>query len=314
MANEDEPDKRLQFLIALVEAAGFDCNATVVPEVVGGQLDLARVEVGSFETYWSQKGMLSDGSSEGVEVTAAAVDYVDELLADRFFQKVRALFLEKRREDPSLTYHLWSFQPQSDWNRACFVLRNKGLLETTGGRSSKGFFTWKLTEKGHAMIEHQDADPMPRSEPTGHRIFLVHGHDEAVIQTVARFLERLDQEVIILREQPNSGRTIIEKFEDYADVGFAVVILTGDDRGGTKDAKADDQKPRARQNVILELGYFLGRLGRDRVCVLYQEGVEIPSDYSGVLYTPLDKAGAWRLDLAKELKAAGLSVDMNKAL
>lgn len=148
----------------------------------------------------------------------------------------------------------------------------------------------------------------------GHRIFLVHGHDEAALHETARFLEKLDQEVIILREQPNKGRTIIEKFEDYADVGFAVVLLTSDDRGGSSDLPVEKQQARARQNVIFEFGYFIGRLGRNRVCALYTSGVEIPSDYSGVLYIQLDDQGGWRLALAKEMKAAGLPVDMNLAL
>ncbi len=148
----------------------------------------------------------------------------------------------------------------------------------------------------------------------GHRIFLVHGHDEATLHETARFLEKLNQEVIILREQPNKGRTIIEKFEDYADVGFAVVLLTSDDRGGPSDIPVEEQKSRARQNVIFELGYFIGRLGRNRVCALYTLGVEIPSDYSGVLYIQLDEQGGWRLALAKEMKAAGLAVDINLAL
>jgi predicted nucleotide-binding protein len=151
-------------------------------------------------------------------------------------------------------------------------------------------------------------------EPTGRSIFLVHGHDNAALQETARFLERLQQEAIVLREQPNLGRTIIEKFEDYSSVGFAVVLLTADDRGGTTDSPFDAQRTRARQNVILELGYFLGKLGRKRVCALYREGVEIPSDYSGVLYVRLDEGGAWRLALAKELKAAGFEIDMNRAL
>lgn len=148
----------------------------------------------------------------------------------------------------------------------------------------------------------------------GHRIFLVHGHDKAALHEVARFLKQLEQEVIILREQPNQGRTIIEKFEDYADVGFAVVLLTADDRGGRATDSDDAQKFRARQNVIFELGYFVGRLSRNRVCALYRVGVEIPSDYSGVIYEQLDEKGAWRLALARELRAAGLPVDMNNAL
>ena len=156
--------------------------------------------------------------------------------------------------------------------------------------------------------------PQVAAPVRGHRVFLVHGHDEAVLHEVARFLERLRQDVVVLREQPNQGQTIIEKFENYADVGFAVVLLTPDDRGGPVNVGCDGQQPRARQNVILELGYFLGRLGRNRVCALYREGVEIPSDYSGVLYIKLDEAGGWRLGLAKEMKAAELPVDMNLAL
>ncbi len=179
------------------------------------------------------------------------------------------------------------------------VTRLEGLVE---------LLETELQLRGGAPISR------PTVAPTGHRIFLVHGHDEAVLQEVARFLERLDQDIIILREQPNQGRTIIEKFEDYSDVGFAVILLTPDDRGGPASDPSDEQRFRARQNVILELGYFLGRLGRSRVCALYREGVEIPSDYSGVLYVKLDPEGGWRLQLAKELKAAGLPVDMNKAL
>jgi predicted nucleotide-binding protein len=161
-------------------------------------------------------------------------------------------------------------------------------------------------DQSHIIQQHES--------PSGHRVFLVHGHDEKILHESARFLEKLQQDIVILREQPNKGRTIIEKFEDYADVGFAIVLLTADDRGGKAANPYEEQKRRARQNVILELGYFLGRLGRNRVCALFAPGVEIPSDYSGVLYVPLDDQGAWRLSLAKEMKAAGLSIDMNLAL
>jgi predicted nucleotide-binding protein len=142
-------------------------------------------------------------------------------------------------------------------------------------------------------------------------VFLVHGRDDAVTASVARFLERLDLHPIILHEQPNMGRTVIEKFEAHSDVGFAVVLLTPDDVGGL--ASAGELKPRARQNVILELGYFIGKLGRSRVCALYVEGVEIPSDIHGVLYVAYDNANGWRLKLAHEIRAAGITVDLNRA-
>ncbi|MBX3373901.1 MAG: nucleotide-binding protein [Phycisphaeraceae bacterium] len=162
-------------------------------------------------------------------------------------------------------------------------------------------------------LQHDHVVPTPEAKH-GHKIFLVHGHDALALHETARFLEKLRQEVVVLREQPNQGRTIVEKFEDYADVGFAIVLLTADDRGGPKSSDPSALQYRARQNVIFELGYFNGRLGRGRVCALYQSGVEIPSDYAGVLYVELDDRGAWRLQLAKELRAAGLSVDMNDAL
>src|SRR5216683_3219775 len=152
------------------------------------------------------------------------------------------------------------------------------------------------------------ADEPSREAASG--VFLVHGRNEGVQETVARFVESLGLRVTILHEQPNAGRTLIEKFEDHSDVGFAVVLLTADDVGGLRGAPADSQRPRARQNVILELGFFLGKLKRRKVCALYEDGVELPSDYDGVAFVPLDAAGAWRLKLAKELKVAGLPVDL----
>lgn len=148
----------------------------------------------------------------------------------------------------------------------------------------------------------------------GNSVFLVHGHDEAPRQSVARFLEKLDLKVVILHEQPDGGRTIIEKLEENSsevDIGYAVVLLTPDDVGATKSDKTNLQ-PRARQNVVFELGYFIAKLGRKRVRALHAEGVELPSDYHGVLYTPLDAAGAWKLKLAQELVAVGYDIDLNK--
>lgn len=108
------------------------------------------------------------------------------------------------------------------------------------------------------------------------KVFIVHGHDELALQSLARFVEKLGLQAIVLKEQPNQGRTIIEKFEDSArEVGFAVVLLTPDDLGGVADNSAPSS--RARQNVIFELGYFAGALGRGRVCLLRKGDIEIPS-------------------------------------
>jgi len=151
---------------------------------------------------------------------------------------------------------------------------------------------------------------MAQFEPTDfNRIFIVHGHDEAPRETVARFIASVGLEPVILHEQANRGMTISEKLMANGNVGFAVVLLTPDDMGRAKTETED--KPRARQNVILELGYFVGRLGRDRVCALLKDSVEIPSDYMGVVYTQFDVGGGWRQQLAKELQAAGYDIDWN---
>ncbi len=143
------------------------------------------------------------------------------------------------------------------------------------------------------------------------RVFVVHGRDDGAKEMVARYLTKLDLEPVVLHEQPNQGRTVIEKFEDHADVDFAVVLFTPDDVGYPAESP-EEARPRARQNVVLELGFFMAALGRQRVCVLYRGNVEVPSDYAGVLYLLFDDAGAWRFLLAREMKGVGIDIDLNK--
>jgi predicted nucleotide-binding protein len=144
-------------------------------------------------------------------------------------------------------------------------------------------------------------------------VFIVHGHDEAARETVARFIEHLGLRPIILRDLPSSGRTIIAQIERYSRVGFVIVLLTPDDMGYPK-SQPQQRKYRARQNVIFELGFFIGRLGPAQVCLLYKEGVEIPSDYQGVLYIPMDSQGGWKIRLAQELDAASITFDHERII
>ena len=129
---------------------------------------------------------------------------------------------------------------------------------------------------------------------------------------MARFLEKLDLKPVILAEMPGEGRTIIEKFEQHAQVGYAIVLLTPDDVG-LFQGDENDLKPRARQNVIFELGFFIGRLGREHVCALIKGDVEIPSDYAGIEYIPFNDADDWQLRLIRELKSGGFEIDANRA-
>ncbi|HNK30658.1 MAG TPA: nucleotide-binding protein [Plasticicumulans sp.] len=144
------------------------------------------------------------------------------------------------------------------------------------------------------------------------KVFIVHGRDDLAKTEAARFIERLGFSAIILHEQANSGKTIIEKIDAYTNVGFAIVLYTPCDTGGLAGEKT--QKSRARQNVVFEHGYLIGKLGRHNVCALVKGDVEIPNDISGVVYVPLDSRGAWYLSVAKDLRNAGYPVDMNKII
>jgi predicted nucleotide-binding protein len=143
-------------------------------------------------------------------------------------------------------------------------------------------------------------------------VFIVHGQDDAAKQEVARFIQACGLTPRILHELDNQGDTIIEKFERHtANIGFAIVLLTPDDLGGPKGG---EMKPRARQNVVAELFFFAGKIGRKRVVALKKGGIEIPSDMAGVVYVDMDRRGAWKQDLVRELKAAEFEGDWSKAM
>lgn len=143
------------------------------------------------------------------------------------------------------------------------------------------------------------------------KVFIVHGHDETPKTEVARFVEQLGLEAVILHEQANSGSTIIEKLEKHTDVGFAIVLYTACDIGGVK-SEPNNLKPRARQNVVFEHGLLIGKIGRENVVALVKEDVETPGDISGMVYETMDIGKAWKFKLGLELKESGYNVDMNK--
>lgn len=152
------------------------------------------------------------------------------------------------------------------------------------------------------------------NKETRRKVFISHGHDEEAKTTVAEFVENLGLKVTVLDEQPNNGLTVIENLERYAnDTGFAIALLTPDDVGAVKDQADRQLNPRARQNVLLELGYLIGKLNPNQVCILYKDGVELPSDIHGVvLYVPMDSADAWKLELSQGMRKAGLPIDMSQ--
>lgn len=169
-----------------------------------------------------------------------------------------------------------------------------------------------------SIDERLDVYEAPTTVPAVHPIavdapiFLVHGRDLQRREIVRRFLETVtDRAIVVLAEQPNRGQDLLGKLLSHAQqAGFAVVLLTADDLG---DLEGDELKPRARQNVVFELGLFVGLLGRDKVAALNDPRIEIPTDFSGVAYIPI-KGDSWQIELARELKAAGISVSLDRAI
>jgi predicted nucleotide-binding protein len=171
----------------------------------------------------------------------------------------------------------------------------------------------KSLAESHSISEISGLSGIQKSQVIDFtKVFIVHGRDEFSKISTARYIEKLGLNAIILHEQASSGNTIIEKIEANTNVGFAIVIYTPCDTGGL--ANQTESKFRARQNVVFEHGYLIAKLGRKNVCALVKGDIEIPNDISGVVYVSMDEHNAWQISIAKELRAAGFSIDMNKVI
>ncbi|TNB98431.1 nucleotide-binding protein [Pseudomonas jessenii] len=283
-------------------------TATVAPKLQltpqGIERGIARLEERIFELQAFDVGTLVKGRS--AEITALEVA-IKDTLTRCFGEGTSAYNLYERAAD--LQHY------------SMVISRSEVVDYATPTRRNIGNAVALLTQAKRALTEDlADYDFVPNSslppisEPVAQelsrRVFVVHGHDEGARETVARFLMQLGFEPIILHEQANQGRTVMEKVEAHGQVDFAVVLLTPDDQGC---AKGGTPEPRARQNVLLELGYFLGRLGRAKVCALKRGTLEIPSDFAGVVWESMD-GDSWKRVLGRELEAAGHEIDWNKVM
>ena len=153
-------------------------------------------------------------------------------------------------------------------------------------------------------------DATTEKEKDKNKVFIVHGHNSGMKNTIARFLEQQGLEAIILHEQDDEGETIIEKFEKYADVDYAIVLYTKDDK--CEENGEDGFEYRARQNVVFEHGYMISKLGRSKVCAIVEEGVTLPGDTSGQIYVKMDKEDGWKIKLARRMEKQGIKIDFEK--
>ena len=218
--------------------------------------------------------------------------------------------------DPEIVKIFTSIEPDlnecdydDEYSLFCNELDNKKqILEQIIGDPDLNWNA-KTSTKEHNIS--QDTNNSKRSKINRKKVFLVHGHDIGSKETISSFLKKIELQPIVLHEQANEGRTIIEKFENYADVSYAIVLLTPDDACKSQHNN-DSETFRARQNVIFEFGFFIGQLGREKVCGVKVGDIEIPSDYSGVLYVDFDSSESWKIGLVRELKAAGLELNSDK--
>lgn len=203
----------------------------------------------------------------------------------------------KEFDKTSFTLHIFtSGTPYSDWVDACRsgISKTKAVLKTY------------LEDYGE--VEQNNAGELLKEPSNPTRVFVVHGHDGELRESVSRLLENQGIEPVILFEQANRGNTIIEKFEGNSDVDAAICLFTADDIAGHDEG---DIQKRARQNVVLETGFFIGRLGREHVIILADNGVDMPSDLDGVLYI---NTASWQLALLRDLDSMGFDVDLNQLL
>ncbi|GAB3856648.1 hypothetical protein GCM10028822_29280 [Hymenobacter terrigena] len=186
-----------------------------------------------------------------------------------------------------------------------FRKNNMGDNAREFNRTFLGYFTQALEDIVNANPEV--TAEKPKATP-GTTAFIIHGHDNELKTEVLLLLKRAGVNAIVLHEQADRGRTIIDKLVGESEVaGYAIALLTPDDI-------TESGRSRARQNVILEIGYFLGRIGKERLRMLVKEEVEIPSDLQGILYEKHDAGGAWKIKLLKEIQAVGIYVDIQAAV
>nr|WP_102465627.1 nucleotide-binding protein [Vibrio cyclitrophicus]PMG81986.1 nucleotide-binding protein [Vibrio cyclitrophicus] len=225
------------------------------------------------------------------------------------FDEIRSLTIKKSQQPIDVLVNAAQARVPSNvlWipQRTGVVLGENGLDNVTK----------KLVKEKQALVkENTNVSGMKKNvDHSNSSVFIVHGHDNEAKLDMARFLEKAGLEPIVLHEQASSSQTIIEKIESYSDVGYAVILYTPCDIGAKNSAEAE-LSPRARQNVVFEHGYFIGHLGRSKVSAFVKGDIEKPNDISGVVYTELDHAGAWKMVLLKELKKVGYQVNSDALL
>ena len=257
----------------------------------------------------------------GEELFNRTISNQDELTSANHNYK---LWTEYNNEMLKQVFNIENNEYKSSYNNAGFSIIEGQLGKVQGNlvQSFKNIVKYKLDNLKSllARVELLKSQPTNYSHASSEtttkklsktQVFIVHGHDEVAKTKTARFIEKLGLEPIILHEQASGSKTVIEKIEAYSNVGFGIVLYTPCDLGAKKEEKPN-LKNRARQNVVFEHGFLIGKIGRENVCALEKGEIETPNDISGVVYVKMDDEDAWHLKIARELRNSGYEIDMNK--
>jgi predicted nucleotide-binding protein len=261
-----------------------------------------RIEIGN--------ELLKRAISNQIELTAANSDY--------------KIWTEYNLEMLKQVFNIENNDYKTSYDNAGYniITGQLGVVKSDPALSFRNKVQYKLDELKSLLIrtellKSQIAISKPISVITNiptvsqTEVFIVHGHDESAKIKTARFIEKLGLTPIILHEQASGSKTVIEKIEAYSNVGFGIILYTPCDIGAKKEENPK-LKNRARQNVIFEHGFLIGKIGRQNVCALVKDDIETPNDISGVVYVKMDDDDAWHLKVARELRNSGYDIDMNK--
>lgn len=224
---------------------------------------------------------------------------------------IKLILPETLEESKVLAFAAYKAIASMDSNKAqSFIISlfNESRITDNYNEFNKNFFDYFTQALNDILLANPEIQTDIPQKTNGTNVFIIHGHDDHLKVEVQLLMMRAGVRSLVLHEAPDKGRHTLDKLlEETKDAGYAIALLTPDDL-------AENGTNRARQNVILEIGYFLGQLGKARVRMLIKEGVEIPSDLHGVLYQKYDMNGAWKSKLMKEMQAVGIFVDMQAVI
>ena len=287
--NEKESDSKLYYsvLIEVSEIIGNKKNILQITLIDQTNTDKIKTEI--VNPYINEEEFFMDGYS----LRKSAISRIKIVSSERSIKSIVDLRNYQRRESNRTS----NVAILSCYTKAGIIQSDELITDITNEI---------LSEAKKELRKTRNISKESKLTLNKKQIFIVHGHDDKLKLEVARFIEKLGLEAIILSEQANKGKTIIEKIEENTDVGYGIVLYTPCDKGGTADTPYEKMKLRARQNVIFEHGYLIGKLGRERVCALVDGNIEYPSDINGVVY--ISYQDQWQHKISEELKSIGYKI------